>query len=271
MLTRLATPTTRVGLNRRALATTTEATQADADGDRRQRQAVAEELGVARRPSGCRAGCAARRSPTSRAGRRAPGTPATTTVVAAAVARAGPPSAQAQRLDAGAWPPDSPKRARPRRMRSRPMANRANTSTSVAISLAASRSYVPRQMRNTPTVTVSRLKYCTVREVGQRLHRHDRRAGGDRRPQHRHDDAAGRLATRRAERAGDERRRRRLVAQRRAGQQVHVRVQRQRERDDRAGHRADLREPGVAPELVAPPRLDGPATPNTAVVTKPRM
>ena len=39
-------------------------------------------------------------------------------------------------------------------------------------------------------------------------------------------------------------------------QQVHVRVQRQRQRDDRAGERADLREPGVAAELVAPPRLD---------------
>ncbi len=42
------------------------------------------------------------------------------------------------------------------------MANSASTSTRVAISLAASRSYVPRQIRNTPTVTVSWLKYCTV-------------------------------------------------------------------------------------------------------------
>ena len=32
----------------------------------------------------------------------------------------------------------------------------------MAISLAASRSYVPRQMRKTPTVTVSWLKYWTV-------------------------------------------------------------------------------------------------------------
>ena len=47
-------------------------------------------------------------------------------------------------------------------MRSRPIASTANSSTMVAISLAASRSYVPRQMRTTPTVTVSTLKYCTV-------------------------------------------------------------------------------------------------------------
>ena len=42
------------------------------------------------------------------------------------------------------------------------MATRASTSTRVAISLAASRSYVPRQIRNTPTVTVSWPKYWTV-------------------------------------------------------------------------------------------------------------
>ena len=56
----------------------------------------------------------------------------------------------------------SPKRARPRMMRSSPMIISATTSTRVANSDAASRSKVPRQMRKTPTVTVSTPKYWTV-------------------------------------------------------------------------------------------------------------
>ena len=58
-----------------------------------------------------------------------------------------------------AWP----NRALPRSTRSSPMIIRATTSTRVANSLAASRrSNVPRQIRKTPTDTVSTPKYCTV-------------------------------------------------------------------------------------------------------------
>ena len=111
-------------------------------------------------------------------------------------------------------------------------------------------------MRNTPTVTVSWLKYWTVAKsvsvsmatiaapaaiAGRSIGTTTRRVASAREaPSVRATSAGGR----------------RLVAQRGAGQQVHVRVQRQGERDDGAGHRADLGEPGVAAELVAPPRLD---------------
>ena len=61
-----------------------------------------------------------------------------------------------------AAPAASPKRARPRMMRSSPMIISATTNTRVANSDAASRSKVPRQMRKTPTVTVSTPKYWTV-------------------------------------------------------------------------------------------------------------
>jgi hypothetical protein len=56
----------------------------------------------------------------------------------------------------------------------------------------------------------------------------------------------------RAQRAGGEVGARGLIAQGGAGQEVHVGVQDEGERDDRTGQRFDIREPGVASEPFAP-------------------
>ena len=109
-------------------------------------------------------------------------------------------------------------------------------------------------------------------EVGERLHHDHGGPGGDRRTQHREHDAPRRLGRRGPERAGDEVGAGRLVAQRGPGQQVHVGVERERERDDGAGHRSDVGEPGIRdPNQSRHRACTGPATPNTEVVTKPRM
>ena len=93
-------------------------------------------------------------------------------------------------------------------------------------------------------------------EVGERLHHHDRAPGGDRRTDQREHDAAGGLGRSRAERACGVVGPGRLVAQRGACQQVHVRVEHEREGDDRASERLDVGEPGVEAEP-RPPRCPG--------------
>ena len=232
--------------------------EADDDGGDGQHEAVAEEVEVAveqrRAP---RAPLLADGPRRQLGGRRAEGHDDDGARADAWRRRPATPAGGGVRMPASS-PPARPNRARPRSIRSMPMTSRANTSTSVASSAAASRSYVPRQIRNTPTDTVSTPKYCTVAKsvsvsitttaapaamAGRSIGSTTRRVAS---------------AERRAERAGHEVGARRLVPQRGPGQQVHVRVQRQRQRDDGAGHRADVGEPGVAAELVAPPRLHRP-------------
>ena len=115
---------------------------------------------------------------------------------------------------------------------------------------------LPRQMRNRPTVTVSTLKYWTVpKSVSVSIATTAAPAA-----------IAGRSngsTTRRVASACEAPSVRatscahgRLVAQRGASHQVHVRIERERQREDRERHRPDLGEPRVAAELVAPPRLD---------------
>ena len=94
------------------------------------------------------------------------------------------------------------------------------------------------------------------REVGERFHHHHGGTRRDRRANEREHDSPHRFGGSGTERPCREVGARRLVAKRGAGEQKHVRIQDEAERDDRAAERFDVGEPGVAPEPFAPLVLD---------------
>ena len=79
-------------------------------------------------------------------------------------------------------------------------------------------------------------------EVGERLHQRERHAAEDRRPRQRQAHAQDRPRSRQPEPARRLEQRARLAEERGPRQQVHVRVQHEREHADRAERRADARQ-----------------------------
>ncbi len=80
-------------------------------------------------------------------------------------------------------------------------------------------------------------------EVGERLHQRERHAAEDRRPRQRDPDPQDRPRARHAEPARRLDQRARLAQERGARQQIHVRVEHEREHHDGAARRADARNP----------------------------
>ena len=172
--------------------------QADPDRHRGERDAVAEELGVAldhrRAARAALLGDRPRDEPGHRGpegegddgGRRDGGGDRLASRTGASARRA------------RARPPDSPNRARPRRTRSKPMASRASSEHEggdlarrvTVVGAAPDPEHADRDGLLAEVLHGA--------EVGERLHRHDRRAGGDRRAQHRHHHPAGRSRAREA-------------------------------------------------------------------------
>ena len=81
-------------------------------------------------------------------------------------------------------------------------------------------------------------------DVVERFHQGEREADRERRPRQRQRDVARQHETRRAERARDLEQARALRLEHRARGEEHIRVEHEREDEDRAGQRADVRIPG---------------------------